>query len=62
MSDDDFKLDENDEGENMAQLRKYEKLKMDYFYAVVTCNSSKTANKLIEENQNMEFELTNIRL
>ena len=24
FSDDDFKLDENDDGENMAQLRKYE--------------------------------------
>jgi hypothetical protein len=50
ISDDDFKLDENDDGENMAQLRKYEVRKMDYFYAVVYCNSSKTANKIITEN------------
>ncbi len=62
LSDDDFKLDEHDDGENMAQLRKYEVQKMDYFYAVVYCNSSKTANKIIEENQDLEFELTNIRL
>ena len=62
LSDDDFELDENDGGENMAQLRKYEVRKMDYFYAVVYCNNKKTASKIIEENQDLEFELTNIRL
>ena len=61
-SDDEFALDENDDGENMAQLRKYEVQKMDYFYAIVHCNSSKTASKIIEENQDLELELTNIRL
>ena len=50
MSDDEFALDENDDGENMAQLRKYEKQKMDYFYAIVHCNNNKTASKIIEEN------------
>ena len=35
---------------------------MDYFYAVVYCNTRKTARKIIEENQDLEFELTNIRL
>jgi len=62
ISDDEFQLDENDNGENMAQLRKYEVLKMDYYYAVVHCNSRNTASNLIEENQDMEFELTNLRL
>ena len=62
LSDDDFELNENDDGENMAQLRKYEVRKMDYFYAVVYCNNKKTASKIIEENQDLEFELTNIRL
>ena len=62
MSDDDFELNENDDGENMAQLRKYEVQKMNYYYAVVYCNSRKTANKIIEEYQDFEFELTNIRL
>lgn len=62
MSDDDFMLNENDDGENMAQLRKYEASKMNYFYAVVYCNSRKTAAKIIAENQDVEFELTNIRL
>ena len=33
----------------MAQLRKYEVQKMNYFYAVVYCNTRKTANKIIEE-------------
>lgn len=35
---------------------------MNYFYAIVYCNSSKTAAKIIEENQDLELELTNIRL
>mmetsp|Transcript_22202 Transcript_22202/g.29707 ORF Transcript_22202/g.29707 Transcript_22202/m.29707 type:complete len:83 (+) Transcript_22202:157-405(+) len=35
---------------------------MNYFYAVVYCNSKKTASRIIEENQDMELELTNIRL
>ena len=35
---------------------------MDYFYAVVYCNNRKTAKRIIEENQDLEFELTNIRL
>jgi len=60
--DDDFMLNENDDGENMAQLRKYEVQKMNYFYAVVYCNSARTAAKIIEENQDIEFELTNLRL
>ena len=46
----------------MAQLRKYEVRKMDYFYAIVHCNTRKTASKIISENQDLEFELTNIRL
>lgn len=62
LSDDDFKLDENDDGANMAQLRKYEVQKMDYFYGVVYCDNSRTASRIIEENQDIEFELTNIRL
>ena len=55
-------MDEKDDGENMAKLRKYEVQKMDYYYAVVYCNKRKTASKIIEENQDLEFELTNIRL
>ena len=55
-------MDEKDDGENMARLRKYEVQKMDYYYAVVHCNKRKTASKIIEENQDLEFELTNIRL
>ena len=62
MSDDEFELDEKAEGRNMARLRKYEVNKMKYFYGVIHCNSGKTANRIIEENQGMEFELTNIRL
>ena len=39
QSDDEFELNENADGENLAQLRKYEVNKMKYFYAVVHCNS-----------------------
>lgn len=46
----------------MAQLRKYEVNKMKYFYAIVSCNSSETANSIVEEYQGFEFELTNLRL
>ena len=46
----------------MAQLRKYEVQKMDYYYAIVYCNSHKTALTLIAENQGMEVEITNLRL
>lgn len=35
---------------------------MKYFYAVIYCNSKKTASKIYEEYNNFEFELSNIRL
>ena len=50
ISDDDFKLNENDDGEDLAMLRKYEVNKMKYFFAIVYCNSIKAASRLIEEN------------
>ena len=62
ISDDDFKLNENDDGEDLAMLRKYEVNKMKYYFAIVYCNSVKTASRLVEENQGIEFELTNIKL
>lgn len=46
----------------MAQLRKYEVMKMNYYYAVVSCNTRKTASKIIKEFHDFEVELTNIRL
>lgn len=56
--DDDFKAD----GFNAVQLRKYELQKMKYFYAVIHCNSKKTAERIYNENNGFEFELSNIRL
>jgi len=35
---------------------------MRYFYAVIYCNSKKTAEKLYNEYNDFEFELSNIRL
>jgi hypothetical protein len=46
----------------MAQLRKYEVNKMKYFYAVVVCDRRKTANRILDEYNNFELELTNLRL
>ena len=62
ISDDEFQLNEHADGENMAQLRKYEVNKMKYFYGVVHCNSKQTAARIYEEYNGVEFELTNIRL
>ena len=44
------------------QLRKYEKNKMRYFYAVIHCNTKETAEKIYNEYNNYDFELSNIRL
>ena len=35
---------------------------MKYYYAVIHCNSKATSEKLYNEYNNFEFELTNIRL
>jgi hypothetical protein len=55
-------LDENDDGVNMAQLRKYEVNKMKYYYAVIVCDRRKTASKILDEYNGFELELTNLRL
>lgn len=44
------------------QLRKYEIQKMKYYYAVIYCNSPNTAEKIFNEYNNYEFELSSIRL
>ena len=35
---------------------------MKYYYAVIHCNSHETAEKIYNEYNNFEFELSNIRL
>lgn len=62
ISDDEYCLDENDDGYNMAQLRKYEVNKMRYYYAVAYCDARKTARRILDEFNGFELELTNIRL
>jgi flavodoxin len=47
---------------DQGQLRKYEINKMKYFYAVVHCNTRHTAERLYNEYNDYEFELSNIRL
>ncbi len=47
---------------NQAKLREYEVQKMKYYYAIVHCNTPKTALTLYDEYNGFEFENTNIRL
>lgn len=47
---------------NQERLRKYEIEKMKYYYAVIYCNSAKTAIFLYDEYNGYEFENTNICL
>ncbi|KAJ7560922.1 hypothetical protein O6H91_03G006300 [Diphasiastrum complanatum] len=49
--------DEEDEID-MEKLRKYEKAKLRYYFAVVTCDSSATASSLYTACDGMEFERT----
>lgn len=35
---------------------------MKYFYAVIHCNTEETSEKVYDEYNNMEFELSNIKL
>jgi hypothetical protein len=62
IGDDEYRLGENDDGRNLAMLRKYEINKMKYYYAIVFCNSTKTAKKIFKEYNGYELELTNIKL
>jgi hypothetical protein len=61
---DDYIDDEEKEklGFNSNKMRKYELQKMKYFYAVIHCNNKKTANKIYEEYNGFEFEMSNIKL
>ena len=45
---------------NQMQLRKYELEKMKYYYAIIHCNSKRSAVTLYDEYQGFEFEDTNI--
>ena len=54
--------DDNDEGYDNIQLRKYEKQKLKYYYAVVHLNTKKTAKQLYKEFNGFEFEDSNLRL
>ena len=64
MDENEYKDDDemNEEGFDQAKLRKYELNKMKYFYAVIHCNTKKTAKKIYEEYNGFEFELSNTRL
>lgn len=47
---------------NQSKLRKYEVQKMRYYYAIVHCDSGKTACHLYDEYNGFEFENSNLKL
>jgi hypothetical protein len=47
---------------NDMELRKYEALKMKYYYGVVYCDSPHTASYLYKEIDGMEFEQSNLKI
>jgi len=61
-AEDDVHVDVDTTALDQGQLRKYEINKMKYFYAVVHCNTRHTAERLYNEYNDYEFELSNIRL
>lgn len=58
----DINVDVDTTAFDQNQLRKYELNKMKYFYAVIYCNTRHTAERLYNEYNDYEFELSNIRL
>lgn len=46
----------------MEALRQYEMNKMRYYYALIYCNSAKTAKLIEEEYNGIEFELSGLKL
>jgi len=61
--DDIYKEDlEEKEAYDQRKLRQYELQRMKYFYAVVTCDSAKTAETIYNEFNGYEFELSSIKL
>ncbi|GAQ86660.1 hypothetical protein KFL_003030030 [Klebsormidium nitens] len=59
---DDDESDEDGAGVNMEKLREYEKSKLKYYYAVVSCDAPATAAALYAQCDGLEFEKSSNKL
>lgn len=55
---DEAREEENEDGFNQLNLRKYELKKLKYYYAIVTCDKKETALNIYNECDGMEIERT----
>jgi len=56
-----FRENENEDIDPI-KLRQYEKDRLKYYYAIIDCDSVRTAKTLYDECNGMEFELTSIKI
>ncbi|CAD8077383.1 unnamed protein product [Paramecium sonneborni] len=56
------KGNEEDLDVDPIKLRQYEKDRLKYYYAVIECDTAKTADQIYQQINGQEFELTNIKI
>ena len=54
--------DDQDLDVDPDKLRKYERDRLKYYYAVIECDTPKTADVLFKSTNGSEFELSNIKI